>query len=30
MLSGPPFVLTEVIGEEWPGRLLCASTWEYE
>ena len=30
MLSGPPLVLTEVIDEEWPALLLCASTWEYE
>ena len=26
MLSGPPLVLTEVIEEEWPAPLLCAST----
>ena len=30
MLSGPPLVLTEVIGEEWPALLLCANTWKYE
>ena len=30
VMSGPPLVLTEVIFEEWPGLLLCASTWEYE
>ena len=30
MLSGPPFVLTAVIDEEWPALLLCANTWEYE
>ena len=29
MLSDPPLVLTEVIGKEWPGLFLCASTWEY-
>ena len=30
MLSGPPFVLTAVIDEEWQGLLQCANTWEYE
>ena len=27
MLSGPPLVITEVIDKEWPGLLLCASTY---
>ena len=26
VMSGPPLVLTEVIEEEWPTLLLCAST----
>ena len=26
VMSGPPLVLTEVIEEEWPALLLCAST----
>ena len=30
VMSGPPFVLTEVIEDEWPALLLCASTCEYE
>ena len=30
MLSGPPLVLTEVIDEERPTLLLCASTCEYK
>ena len=30
MLSGLPLVLTEVIGKEWPGLLLCANSWESE
>ena len=25
MVSGPPLVLTEVIDEEWPSLLLCAT-----
>ena len=29
-MSSPPLVLTEVIEEEWPALLLCASTCEYE
>ena len=28
-MSGPPLVLTEVIEEEWPALLLCASTCKY-
>ena len=30
VMSGPPLVLTEVIEEESPALLLCASTCEYE
>ena len=30
VMSGLPLVLTEVIEEEWPVLLLCASTCEYE
>ena len=30
MLSGPPLVLIEVIDEQWPALLLCATTCKYK
>ena len=30
VMSGPQLILTEVIEEEWPALLLCASTCEHE
>ena len=30
IMFGPPLGLTEVIEEEWPALMLCASTCEYE